>query len=272
MKKILLSLLLLISITKADLLDDKIKNLVGENNYSRHKNLINVLFRDKSNYYMGEKLNLSAILKQLMNNGLITLELNSPQPININFIIKGNGLKTLKLVNNTLRSLGYYYYFTKAFTKTNEDEISWNISLTSKFVINPYTLVNELKKEEIRVFDINRENNSNWVYKIDTNFAKISQSIFVSNNEKVILQKPLKPYMLKTDGAKELEVISRRLNRWYPYIVFYDENLEILGVTKENKAYGTFSTQIPEGTKYIKLSDLFTLNNIKRGLSVTLKE
>lgn len=272
MKKVLILIFLTLSIIKADLLDDKIKNLVGDSNYIKHRNLINILFANKSNFYNGSDLNVYAILEQLIGNGLITLDLKTPTKLDIDFVFKGNGVKSLKLLNNTLRNLGYYYYFTQGLSKNTSEETTWTISMNSQYIINPFTLASELKKDEIKIFDVIRENNSKWIYKIDTNFANISQSIFVNDNEQVVLQKPLKPYILKTNGANEIEVVSKFQNNWYPNIVFYDENLEILGVCKENKAYGKFSTAVPQNTKYIKLSDLFTLNNIKSGLSVTLKE
>ena len=85
-------------------------------------------------------------------------------------------------------------------------------------------------------------------------------------------KKPLTPYFIRIDKAQSLYVASRVLNRWFPNIVFYDKHLKILKVVNEDRVHRNIRLSVPEETKYIKISDLYTLINIKRGLSVIIKE
>ncbi|NQY95396.1 MAG: hypothetical protein HRT43_14615, partial [Campylobacteraceae bacterium] len=107
---------------------------------------------------------------------------------------------------------------------------------------------------------------------INTQYADIADALYIDSNEKVVLQKPLKPYFIKISEAKTLKILSRKLNNWYPYIVFYDKHLTVLRVVKKDRMFRGLSMKIPESTRYMKVTDLYTLVNIKRGLSIITKE
>ena len=69
-----------------------------------------------------------------------------------------------------------------------------------------------------------------------------------------------------------IKIISKWSNQWFPQVVFYDKHLSILNIIKENSKKSSLQLEIPEGTTYIKIDDLYTLANISRGLSVIIKE
>ena len=96
-------------------------------------------------------------------------------------------------------------------------------------------------------------------------------TLWIDTNEKIILSKPLRPYMLEVRNTSLLYIRSRTLNHWYPYIVFYDKHFNVLNVIKEKIIYKKYRTNVPRETQYIKIGDMFTLLNIKRGLSVIVK-
>ena len=53
---------------------------------------------------------------------------------------------------------------------------------------------------------------------------------------------------------------------------FYDKDLKIIdNYTKERKSYNV-SLKIPSGAKYVKIGDLYTLENIKRGLKIKIQK
>lgn len=272
MKKLLLSLLIGVSLN-ADVLLQKVENLIGSRDYLAHQNLIKVLFSKKEKFYIGESFRYKTILNELKDNGLLKLEFSSPQEFFVEFQTNKDTIKSLKILKNSLKSLGYYYYFTKSSSSDGEGNFFWTVSIKSKASLDPLALFDELLKKDCKIIDIKREESNKWVYKIDTKFAKISEAVVVDNNEKIVLQKPFKPYFLEIkEGAKSLKVISRRLNNWFPYIVFYDTHLNVLKVIKRDKEYRGATINIPENSKYIKISDLYTLMNIKRGISVIIKE
>jgi hypothetical protein len=257
----------------ATVLHEKIENLIGQKDYKLHKNLITLIFNDQAKFFLAnERLNYPLVLKELKQNGLLHLKLPQPQEIEVEFHTNKDSVKSLKILNDTLKALGYYYYFTKSTQYNSNGLLVWTIKLKTEFVIDPLVFVNEILKNDCRVVEINKEENHKWIYKIDTNFANIAESIFIDSNELIKLQKPLRPYFIKINGSGVLKVMSTSLNHWYPYIVFYDEHLNILNIIKKEQFSRRVSLSIPLQTKYIKITDLYTLDNIKRGLNVMIKE
>ena len=270
--RLLLSLFLLIAFVKADILDDKIKNLIGSKEYQVHKNLIKIIFKEREKYFINEELEIIPILKVLKENGLLNLRFDKPKNLVVEFHTNKDAIKSLKILNDALKALGYYYYFTKSSKYNADGELVWTIRLNTEYAIDPLILSSELARKECKVVDIIKEKDDKWLYKIDTNFAKIAEALFVDSNEKVILQKPLKPYFIRIKEGKQLNIIGRKLNHWFPYIVFYDKHLNVLKIIKKNRIYRGLYTTIPDGTEYIKITDLYTLINIKRGLSIIIKD
>jgi hypothetical protein len=119
--------------------------------------------------------------------------------------------------------------------------------------------------------NIEKKNDTYWKYELDVKNSKLKNTIKVDHNEKVVLQKPLQPYFIEINNATKLQIIGRTLNHWFPYIVFYDEHLNVLKTVKKKRVYRGYRTNIPHRTKYIKITDLYTLVNIKRGLSIIVK-
>lgn len=254
-----------------DLLHAKIKNFIGDEEYTEHINLINYIFKNRTNYEYNDSINYISLVKTLKKNGLLHLNYEEPKDILVEFQINNNPLKSLKILKDTLKSLGYYYYFTKKTVYSNDKQLIWIIKLTTEAAIDPLVLSNELLKQDCRMVDIRKEGDK-WIYNIDTNFANLKDAIYVSSNERVSFKKPLKDYFIRIDKAQSLYVASRILNKWFPNIVFYDKHLNILKVVNEDKVHRNIKVKVPEETRYIKISDLYTLINIKRGLSVIIKE
>lgn len=271
-KKFLISVFLVLSLNANEALNEKIENLIGANSYKTHKNLINFIFKQDYKYTTVDGLNYQAILKTLKDNGLLNLAFNSPKDIEITFKSSTNPLKSLKILKDTLKSLGYYYYFTKHMSYDGQSDLTWTIKLKTEAAIDPLILSDELSKHDCKILDISKEFEDKWVYELDTEEATLQNAVYVSNNEKVVFTKPLSPYFIKIDKASQINISSRTLNKWLPYVVFYDKHLNILKVSKRDKTYRRLNLSIPENTKYIKISDLYTLFNIKRGLSVLIKE
>ena len=73
------------------------------------------------------------------------------------------------------------------------------------------------------------------------------------------------------EDGKSLQIISRNLNNWFPNIVFFDKDLRVLKMIKRDRIYKGLKTEIPDGTIYIKITDMYNLINIKRGLSIIVR-
>lgn len=271
-KKIFFLTLLTLTLQASTVLDNKISNLIGEFEYIKHKNLINYIFKDKQSYFIGKNIDYIKVIRKLQENGLLKITLDRPKDIYIKFNTNHDPIKSLKILKDTLKSLGFYYYFTKTL-KYDEQNLNWEIKLKTEAAIDPLILANELYKQNSRVADIKREGDNKWEYSIDTTFSTLNNSIQITANEKKYLRKPLKPYLIKlNDSVSRVTIISKILNNWFPKVVFYDKHLNILKLIKEDKVHGKLVLEVPQDTKYIKIDDLYTLINIKRGLSIITKE
>jgi len=66
-----------------------------------------------------------------------------------------------------------------------------------------------------------------------------------------------------------LDIVSSIRNEWYPYIAFYDKSLKLLNVIKIDTKKTNITLEISKETHYIKISDIYTLKNIKDDLVLT---
>ena len=145
----------------------------------------------------------------------------------------------------------------------------YKVSVFADSAPDPILLASELSKKGCRIARIKRFSIANWRYFIDiTHINLVSKKI--TFKKKILLARALEPYWLNAQGARTIIIKSPKGNLWYPYIVFYDQNLKILNnFLKDIKSYN-IRLKIPRNTKYIKIKDMYTLQNLKRGLSVYL--
>lgn len=259
-------------ILNASALDTKIQNIIGVQEFNENKGLIDYLFQNNSGYFANGTINYIAVMEKLKENGLLKVGLDGPQDISITFMISNDPIKSMKIISDSLTALGYYHYFTKDLIYDDNKTITWTINLKTEAAIDPLMLSKELAKNNCRFVDIRQEGYTKWMYKIDTSNSAFSSAYKITSNERVDFRKPLTPYFIKIDKANSIEIISKVGNHWFPQVVFYDKHLNILDIVKEKEKKDSLQLEIPEETNYIKIEDIYTLANIKRGLSVIIKE
>jgi hypothetical protein len=274
MKKVFLVILCFSIFLKADILEDKIHSIVGDKIFITNKNLIKFLFKDRKKFVHQDRLLMLPILQVLQEQGWLDIAFKKPQKLQVTFIINHDPIKSLKILNDTLRSLGYYYYFTKEakyIQKHNKKSYIWTIELKTIYAIDPLHLAQKLLQNRIKLLDLQKQTHHKWIYTIDTKFASVYDTIYLEPNKPQKFVKPLKDYFFKIYEGSRLVINSHQLNHWHPYIVFYDKHLNILKIIKEDKIMKYYSINIPKNTNYIKVTDLYMLLNIKRGLKVTIR-
>ncbi|MGB3750078.1 MAG: hypothetical protein WA945_00760 [Arcobacteraceae bacterium] len=259
------------TLLSGSILKEKVENIIGQNDYKAHSGLINLLFKNESLYIINDKIKYHKLFKTLQENGLLNLQLNRPSDIEIEFIGLNKHFKSYKILNDTMQVLGFRYFFTKSMNRNSEDHFVWNIVFKAEYMIDPVMLLNELQQANSVVTKVVNNGNNKWTYEIDFQNAELSNAIKIAKNERVSFQKPLSAYMLKVESAQNLQVISRSSNHWFPHIVFFDKDLKVLEVIKENKIQKGVRVDMPDDTRYIKITDLYNLINIKRGLSIIVR-
>jgi hypothetical protein len=254
----------------AQSISEKANEFISKSKLNTSKNLISFLFANASKYYNENgDIDVILILKTLKDNGLLGLSFKEPQELELIFITEQNPIVFMRVVSESLNSMGYNLFLTKKISKSI-DEFVWHISLSTQNVPNPLLLNDNLKMHGCEVLDVVKDGNV-WSYIVDSENAKID-TIKVESGKKTILKKPFAPYFLElSDDIKTIILEANPSDYWYPKIHFYDENLYLLHVVDLNKREAAIKLKIPKNSVYVKIDDKFTLENIKRGLAVTFE-
>jgi len=267
----IINIILFSSILYGNIIEDKVKNIIGDKSYNVNSKLIHFLYKNEKKFLINNKIKYYKLFNSLKKNGLLNLKLKKPQDITITYQLNSNFMMGYYILNNIMHSLGYNYYITKEFNKKS-DILKWKIIFKAEYMMDSVFFLKELKRENCKILEIKNIALNNWVYKIDCKNISLREAIKIDTNEKVKFQKPLRPYFLKLkNNAEVLEVKSTKLNHWFPSIVFFDKDLNILKVIKKNRQYRMFNAKIPADSRYIKITDLNNLINIKRGLTIIVK-
>lgn len=247
--------------TNGDSLTGKIQSFLDEKTYRENREFINIIFDPKSAFYKNGRLNSLKIIQTLKENGLLKLFFDSPREFQLNFKTSESPLFFVKIMKDTLRNVGYYRYVTTA-SHLDASEFSWSISLKSEYATDPLVLQTELQKSGCDIIDVERDSAQEWTYSIDMGHGYLNIPS-LHDNEKMKLKRSLYAHWLNVSNIKQLEIKSTNRNEWYPYIAYYDASLHLLKIIKENKTYRDIMLNIPKNAKYIKISDVYTLKNVK---------
>ena len=247
-----------------DLLYEKIESLISADSYEDNQGFIEIIFKDEASFYHNERLDIVKVIETLKDNGLLKLSFSRPRHLSLAFHANGSPLFFVKLMSDTLRSIGYYRYLTE-YSKSNSSEFIWQIGLDSEYLTDPSVLRRELLKRGCDIVDIDRKDDTSWVYTIDTHEAHLDVIDIVADDE-LLLKRALTPHWLNVSTVERLKLTSLGSNSWYPYITFFDAKLHLLRVYKRDSKTWQIKIKMPDDTQYVKISDLYNLKNIKDGL------
>ena len=246
---------------KEDMLTKKIKTLLDPKVYKENRAFIEIIFSPKKDFYRSERVDVVKVAQTLKDNGLLNLFFVKPQELTLDFKTSGAPLFFVKIMGDSLRNMGYYRYVTKEST-LNESEFVWTITLTSEYATDPLILQKELQKNGCDIIDIQRESSVHWTYTVDMRDANLDIERLDQDKE-FQLKRSLYAHWLDVSAVQKLKIKSSSRNNWYPYIAYYDRSMHLLEVIKKDKKVRTLYLEIPRYAKYIKISDLYTLKNIR---------
>lgn len=251
-------------LTKKERLDAKIISFIGEESYERNRDYIHINFKNVNSFYTKENINVVKVVELLEENGLLHLFFKEPQQYEMTFHSTGDPLFFVKLMGDTLRDIGYYRYVTKESTN-DESGFEWKISLEAEYVTDPVLLRKELATRGCEIIDITRNSATDWHYNIDTSKAHLKADTLTSGKTKKYKRLQYAKW-LNVAHVKKITVTSHRANFWFPYIALYDSSLRLLKVIKKDEETKKLKFELPEETRYIRVSDLYTITNIRYGL------
>ena len=232
-----------------------VKNIIGNNKYNTYKNLIKT------------SLNKNASMKQVLifikNNGFLNLKFQKPKTIYPSFAFtSSNDLLKTKILYEILNNLGFYDFYPVQITKNSKYKITLEINSLNK--IDPLDFYNIMQKHGCNITNI--QNDGNFTYYINCQDPKIDTYEITDNFNTFHNIKGI--YWFKTNGYSKISIKTSKYDFFYPYIVFYDKNLNILNIITSKNIKRNLILTIPTGCFYIKIQDNFTKENIKRGILI----
>jgi len=243
--------LIAIFVTQLFATNKYVENLISQK-AKEYKGLISSISKDAS---------LVEVIKILKNNGLLELFFKKPKTIHPTFIFKNNSIISFKILYMTLQNLGYYYYYPSKVEK--KDNLKITIEMKSIHHIDPLNFIKEIKNYGCKVKNIINKGDYQYFIECNPSFPahKITKKIknYVNINGE---------YWLNPNGFYKILIATSRYDNWYPYIVFYDKNLEIIKIFAKKDIQKRVTLQVPYETKYIKVRDNYTKENFKRGIYV----
>jgi len=237
----------------------KVENLMGNEKFKVYNKLLSKIFTANND-------DLYMILVKLKDNGLLELFFDKAKIIHTNFEFKGGeNILNTKILIDTLKSLGYYYFYPSEITKRGENFIL-NIEFKSEHFIDPVSLMDEMKMRGCKVIDVSR-NKDIFNYKINCQNGTIKKAkLLEQKNKRYINANGI--YWLLNDNFKKINIITKRIDYWHPSVWFYDKKLNLLNNVKINKKTSKITLNISAGCKYIKIMDIYNGENFKRGIIV----
>jgi hypothetical protein len=234
-----------------------IKNIVGDKIYSEYKGLIQTIQNETNSS------NLAQTITLLKENGLIQLFFDKPKVIHPTFVfINNNPEFNTKTLYATLKNLGYYYFFPSNIEKDTNYSIT--IEMLSTHHIDPVNFINQISTYGCNV--INLENKGDFVYTIDCKNEYLPVPKITADTKAYLNVKG--EYWFDTNGFKTVLVSTSKFDKWHPYIAFYDKNLNLITVFTSQNIQRKVKLNLTNDTKYIKIRDNFTKENIKRGIFI----
>nr|WP_321266749.1 hypothetical protein [uncultured Sulfurimonas sp.] len=255
------------TLKEVDALTQKIQTLIDPKIYKQNSAYIGILFSPASDYYIGDRVNAVKVIQTLKENGLLNLFFKKPSELTLHFKTSGSPLFFVKIMGDTLRNIGYYRYVTQE-SNLNNSEFTWTINLTSEYATDPLILQQELGKSGCSIVDIYRNSPLNWTYVVDMRDGELNVETLKEGME-IKLKRSLYAKWINVSGIKKIKITSSRRNSWYPYIAYYDNSLHLLKVVKKDNRKRSIVLNLNDNTHYIKISDIYTLKNIRDDLVLT---
>lgn len=266
--RILCVILCIISFLNAKSSFEIAKQLVNDNSKIEK---LKLLFA-KNSYMINNRADIKTINYILKMNSLLQYNFANAKNISLTFNTKANATLFFKILSIVFEQIGVNYYEISSFTKL-DDNISVSFNINSKYAIDVGLVYEELKNKNVFIDDVYRYG-SNFIYELDFTKAILNADYILDNgeNQELKLTKPLQDYFIQLVNVKQLNIKAFSYDIWYPKIEFLDANLNLIQSYEQENKTMSLTINIPYNCKYINISDLFTLENIKHGLNIKAVE
>ena len=252
--------------------DYRIMQLLGAESYKVNQKFIDRLFSNQG-YFLDKQgqPDLYKISKTLKQNGLLGLKFKQPMELEIAFVIDENPQTFVSVLYDILDTMGYYYFLVKQ-SLLQEKQFKFVLSMNTEYAIDPTLLQERLTEYGYKVQSIERTNISQWNYAVaEMQNLKYPKAIVLTPNEMHFSANLRGEYWYVVAGGKKLDVKSSNNIAWYPKIVFFDAQLNVIEIVSSEKLMREIQKEIPKGAKFVKIVDNYLPITTKNGLEVVMQ-
>ena len=266
---VLLLPIVVLSLNAASLYKE-IENITGINTYIANQKIIKTLFKNRSIFYTKGHIDYPRVLAVLKENNLINVKISRTADVTLSFATRQkHPVAFIRLIKSTLNELGYSRIDVRKVIH-DRSGFMYKVSVYSASAPDPIMIAESFGRKNAEIVKIKRFSISNWRYFVDISDIDLVPE-HLASQKKIYLPKPLEPYWINVSKTKVVLLNSSRLNHWHPKIVFYNRFLKIIdNFSKDIKSYNV-RLKVPEDARYMKVNDLYTLENMSRGLTVYLE-
>ncbi|WP_290881120.1 hypothetical protein [Helicobacter sp.] len=252
-------------------IDYKVMQLLGVQEYKTNQKFIQRLFSNQG-YFLNDakQPDLYKISNTLKQNGLLKLTFKQPMELEVSFTVSENPATFTSILYDILNEMGYYYFLLKE-SLLEEQKFKFILSMNTEYAIDPTLLQEKLYHYGYRVQSIERSSIHQWNYTITNNTFQYPKATKLTTNETNHKANLKGEYWYQVEQGKRLEVKSSNGVLWYPKLIFFDKNLNILEITSSQKSSQTIQKEIPKGAMFVKITDTYLPITTKNGLDVMLK-
>lgn len=270
MVKILFAICVCCGALFGDVLESKIKNLIGENNYQTNANFINKIFANKNSFYSFGRLDIAKVIYSLKNNGLLSSKFGQPTEVKLSFSARTNPVLLAKIINDLLTNMGYsYFIITKA--EFNNNLSTMEFSFNTEHSPDAGLILDNLARRGFVCLDIDRISQKEWIYSLEANEPQLPNVKYISKNTDNKLRESSGEYWISLSAVGELHIQPIELNKWNPRVVLYDKHLNIVNIVANTSPKSYMNIKIPNGVRFVMISDYDTAEALRGGINLTLR-
>lgn len=232
---------------------------------------LKLLFADKNLVDYRGYVKWDELINTLKINALFSPTLDQSAQLKIRFKSQNTGALFFKILNDALNEAGFVY-FTPSFVDIKDEGIEYEILVETRYILDPSVFYAILKNNAVFINNITKTSELSYEYDLDFSYAKLKEKVYIPLNKSVKLQRPLADYLVELKGASMIELRADSRDSWFAKLLFLDDKLKLVSAFKQNQKNNLLSLSVPSNAKYVLIGDLFSLDNIKRGLEIYLLE
>ncbi|GEM_PF-2569017 len=261
MVKLLILLTLALGLFGSELLYS-VRQVLDPGLYDKNRALLNIVFSKKGRYVKGGRPLYHKIFETLERTAILKKQTPPLSRVYISFYSPTNGIMSIYGIEKALKSGGIYGYEIQNIGYSDEgfyEKISFIAPQESFFS----KILRAIELAKGRVLSISYLNGE-YKISLDMDGFKAAKR-FYGKKEYNRIEKDI---WLDIEGMSYLKIIPNAGSKWYPRIFLYNCQLKPIKVVKKTKPYSSLDITLPNGSCYIKISDRFTIKNIKNGIKI----